>query len=342
LALGCLIGFLLAKDSLVAPAPAPRTPVTHVKPDLTPIGEHGPREIRGIAFTPDGKTLAVAGGGQPYGLLFADVETDCLRLIIKKDLIWVYAFAFSADGKRFATGHAKGGVHIWDTATCRLLADLKGHDEDSGHHDRVEFVAFSPNGEMLATGGCDDKVILWDIGKQEARFTIRRHSKRIRGLAFSPDGKTLATTGGDGTLRFTNTEIGEQIASVGDGERDCFDAVAYSPDGRRVACANADEVSVWDAATLKRLFHFKGYPGIVLALAFSPNGNILATGSQNDVTKLWNMRTGKIYRTIKFSPNVNSLTFSPDSRVLAAGGDTNVKLWDVATGKEYGPAETDD
>jgi WD40 repeat protein len=289
-------------------------------------------------FAPAGKVLAVSGefhcNTSPAGLLLWDLEAERQEFVLDKDLILVYAFAFSPDGKRFATGHREGAVRLWDAATCKKLADLGEHGA------RVLSAAFSPDGSLLATTGGDHKVILWDVKKRKGRIILSLPPDAIaEAMAFSPDGKALALAATDGTIRLTDVRTGKQVGSIGDGEEDCSCAVAFSPDGETLACGktpsgDAQEVMLWDIRARKEKVVLKGREGVVTYVAFSPDGRLLASAWSHGGIKVWDLPAGKERFTIN-SRSVSSLFFFPDGRILAGTVEYHqVKLWDTATGKE--------
>ena len=120
-------------------------------------------------------------------------------------------------------------------------------------------------------------------------------------------------------------------------------ALAFSPDGKTIACACAKDlldpfgaVELWDAVTLERLATYRDHAGGVTALAFTADGQMLATGSTDSTVKLRDIATGKVREMIKGSLGLSPLhtiAVSPDCK-LVAGGDWILRLWDAATGNE--------
>jgi WD40 repeat protein len=296
----------------------------------------GGPEFLQVTFCPVGNTLAVTGefhcNSAHGGLVLWDLQSDCKKFVVQKDLVLIYSFAYSPDGKLFATGHREGAVKLWDAASCKKVADLGRHDG------RALTIAFSPDGTLLATGGVDHEVFIWDVAKREKRSTILVHSRPVNCLAFSPNGKSLATTSVDGRLCLTDVETGKLIGGIGDAGKDSFCAVAFSPDGKSFASIgpHLTKVYLWETATCKQLAVFEGHENGANCIAFSPDGKLLAT-SGSGVVKLWDIKTKKERFTLDVG-TAGAISFSPDGRILAvSNGRDGVRLWEVATGKPYEP-----
>jgi WD40 repeat protein len=113
-------------------------------------------------------------------------------------------------------------------------------------------------------------------------------------------------------------------------------AVAFNPDGSRLAVASADKtVSVWDTATWKETLRLKGHTDYVSAVAWSPDGKQLLTGSFDKTAKLWDAATGAEKLTLKGHKGVvMAVAFDPSGGALTSGIDGRVRGWNVTTGKE--------
>jgi WD40 repeat protein len=119
----------------------------------------------------------------------------------------VSSVAFSPDGHTLAAGYADHIVGLWEVATGRQIATLAGHTPFTGrssltdHPSGIQSVAFSPDGHILATGGGDYTVRLWEVATGRQIATLAGHTTGVLSVAFSPDGHTLATGGDDDTVR---------------------------------------------------------------------------------------------------------------------------------------------
>jgi WD40 repeat protein len=175
---------------------------------------------------------------------------------------------------------------------------------------------------------------------QEVRETavFTGHGQRILTGAFSPDGERVITGGWDGAARIWDAKTGKQVATLGPGKGAVVTAVAFSPDGARIAMAiNVDSaVVVCDALTGEKLQTLSGHTLPILSTSFSPNGRQLVTGSANNTAIIWDLSSGRAATVLKgHSSLVRSAVFSPDGqRVATASDDKTIRIWDVATGQQ--------
>jgi WD40 repeat protein len=169
--------------------------------DGTEVARFGNLEAAAVAFSPDGRMLAVSsvrGGDMDSGRLslvsLSSAGTGARELWRsgKGNLVW--SLAFSPSGDRLAAGTLRGEVRLWDVAGGKEIGGpLKGHI------DGVQSVEFQPHGNLLASAGWDNTVRLWDLDKHApASVPLVEHTDRPVTLSFSPDGRRLASAGWDG------------------------------------------------------------------------------------------------------------------------------------------------
>ncbi|MBL8796263.1 MAG: WD40 repeat domain-containing protein [Planctomycetia bacterium] len=208
-----------------------------------------------LAFSPDGKTLAVGRGTgrDTAGVVeMWQLDTGTLRATYRGHAAGVTALAFSLDSKFLATGSLDKTVVLWDTATGQERTRSLMSPPSV-----VWSVAFAPDGKTLAVAtGPDDfrlrqpgDIKLWDIATETVRTTLRGHSRAATSIVFSPDGQSLISGSADTTVRFWDTSTGREYGMLkGHQAAPGFEAltVALSPDGKWLATASFDRtVKVW-------------------------------------------------------------------------------------------------
>ena len=141
-----------------------------------------------------------------------------------------------------------------------------------GHTDGVISVAFSPDGQRLASVGFDHTVKIWDSATGKELFALKGHSSGVRSVAFSPDAQRLASGGLDSTLKIWDSATGKELLSL-KGPGGGVVCVVFSPDGQRLASVSGGQpVQIRDTATGKELLTLKGHTGQIMSAAFSPDG----------------------------------------------------------------------
>jgi WD40 repeat protein len=200
------------------------------------------RTVTGLALSPDGKTLAVAGSGVQ---LWQTTSGQRIGTTLPAAGHRRYrAVAFSPDGTMLATLGGGGQARLWNVATGRPL----GKPMAAGQ--AITVAVFSPDGKMLATAGGDGSVRLWDVAtQQEIGTPMTPDAQPVYAAAFGPDGKMLATAGGDGSVRLWDVATQQEIGTPMTAGTQPVYAAAFGPDGGTLATASGDGAAqVWDVA----------------------------------------------------------------------------------------------
>jgi predicted NACHT family NTPase len=196
-------------------------------------------------------------------------------------------------------------------------------------------VAYSPNGQVFATGEANGKIRLWQVDNNQQILIFQGHTDWVSSVAFSPDGQILASASHDMTVKLWNINSGKCLKTL-HGHSNRIRTVAISSDGSLLASGGDDQtVKLWNASTGECLNTLKGHLGRIWSIAINCDGSILASGSSDHTVKLWDIATGKCLETLQgHTSHVQSIAISLDGAILASGNDDKtVKLWNINTGK---------
>ena len=198
---------------------------------------------------------------------------------------------------------------------------------------RIWDMAFSHDGRIVAScGKYKDPIRLWEVATGQEIATI---DYQATALALSPDGRTLAT-GSDFGIELWDVETRAQKAAMSTAEGTWgINSVAFSPDGRTLVAGSwlDHSVQLWDVETATKTATLEGHKDKVNSVAFAPDGKTVASASDDHTVKLWDVATESIVTTFEGHESwVHSVDYSPDGTLLASTSKS-VKLWDVDTGQ---------
>jgi RNA polymerase sigma factor (sigma-70 family) len=290
--------------------------------------------VHQCAFVPGGQVLAVLDSRE--GVHFWRLDAGKLMRTIpdKAD-----AFSFSGDGKRLATAHM-GAVRLWDVASGKEITSR------DGHYARIEAVAVSPDGRLVASGGYDQVIQLWDMATgKPVRKLFYPPQDHIFALAFSPDSQTLASSATgtrDPSIRLWEVASGKKIRKLLAPRANDADGpyhMVFSNDGKVLVAGDRDGfIRHWEVATGKTLRSHGDKPGENPATgALSQDGGFLASGDVDGLLRVWDTATGNNIARFESEKrhSVCAVALSPDNKTLASvdyRGD--VCLWEVPAGKK--------
>jgi WD40 repeat protein len=262
------------------------------------------------SWSPDGQYIASSGSGPTVRIWEASTGKDILLYhghAAIDPLLDTFALDWSPDGTRIVSAcsfrYTDHTVHIWNAATGSILLKYAGYKVNNiikGSFS-VTNLAWSPNGQHIASSGSDKNVKKWQ-----------------------PDPTTTNTS-----IQVWNPNTGQHILTC-EGISTWFYDVAWSPDNKYIAAAGSNkEVGIWDATTGKNVFTYTGHTKEVRAVGWSPDGSLIASAGNDNTVQLWRPFTGEllfVYR--KHTDNVTTLAWSPEGkRIASAGVDKTVRIW---------------
>jgi WD40 repeat protein len=282
-------------------------------------------EVKSVAFSPDGRTLAVAGDE----MILLDVASGVVTMTFPFHPGSVTAVAFSPDGRMIASHYGWDGLTVlYDVTNGAILASLPGQAGLNGP------IAFSPDGQTLATGS-GSTIILWDMAGRTQQAILTAHAGPVTALSFSPDGQALASGGADAAIIVWNVKQGTVLNTLR-GHAGEITSLAFSPGGQMLASSNDNP-----AERGVRLWAWKVYGGRQInkllghragAVAFSPTGQVVIGSDDNFI--LWQPTTGQRARSSdKQIGGIHALAISPDGQTVATAGSPGLVLWEINTGK---------
>lgn len=296
-----------------------------------------PESVRSLAFTPDGSTLAAAGGDrEDFAIHIWEVASGQKIGILggHGDIVW--NVAFSPDGQMLASVSSDGTAKIWDWRNGDILKILDFPDQ-------VGSVSFSPDGQALAVGGLDDlqnlRAAIWIFSTSSWQPLLKiPEYVNITAMSYSPNGRWLVGGGASRNVQVWRTSDGTSLFTLNHANQ-ALD-VAISPDSSTAATATCGftvddqctegSVWLWDLSTGKLINRLADFPDVVESVTFSVDGSSLIATSRDG--------TLRVYATSNYEPQFeadppggNGVTaLSPDGGLLATGGaNGDVRLWKI-------------
>ncbi|KAG5981777.1 hypothetical protein E4U55_002579 [Claviceps digitariae] len=325
-----------------SPHPRPPTPPVlrepfqpNYKPVLALHGHTGP--VSQVRISPNGKFVASASADGSIKLW--DALTGAHMDTLIGHMAGVSCLAWTPDSNILASGSDDKAIRLWDRVTGRPKTTTKksvaGYEMAAlrGHHNYIHCLAFSPKGNILASGSYDEAVFLWDVRAGRLMRSLPAHSDPVAGIDFCRDGTLVVSCSTDGLIRVWDTSTGQCLRTLVHEDNPAVTNVCFSPNGRFVLAFNLDNcIRLWDyvAGTVKKTYQGHRNEKFAIGGCFGvlEGEPFVASASEDGDIVLWDVKNKEIlqrvptgHRGVCFWVDVNGETMA------SAGQDHSVRLY---------------
>ncbi len=294
--------------------------------------------ILALAWSPNGTRIATAGYDKTVRLW--DTSNGKSSALYRGHSDHVNAVVWSPDGQRVASASDDRTIQIWDAVSRAMLMTLQGHVN------KVTSLAWSLDSPRLASGSLDKTVLVWDTNSGRTLFVYSGHSDTVLSLAWSPPvsgrGARIASGGADKTVQVwepTKDSKGNFLTSFLFPNRGTYtyhrhtqkvNAVAWSPDGKRIASVSHDKtMQVWDVTSGKLGFIHHNPGSSLNAVSWSPDGRYLAAVGNDKTVHVWDAITrNPVCTYMGHTGYVIAVAWSPNGKYIASASvDHTLQIW---------------
>jgi WD40 repeat protein/serine/threonine protein kinase len=325
----------------------------------------------GLAFSPQGRTVAFHQGAEQIGLV--DLVNKIPLAALNGTSAGITSLVFLPDGQTLVSGDLNGLIRFWSITDGGQIRTTF-----TNHTDTVHRLALSPDGVVLVSAGWDNTIRVWDpVGRRQIKV-LTNHTSWVSSLAFAPDGKTMASASADYTIKLWDTGTWEEISTLRGSLHEIW-SLAYSPDGRFLFSGAKDgnikvwngeprrrnqpvlrrpddardfflfpgslitaawhtnsTFSLWEPGDLRLLGRFHNPPEEMLtnavAYAFTPSGDRLAMAVKQGEILIWDVRAERLVARLPWIRTESvSACVSGDGRRLCFAAPNRLTIWDLGT-----------
>ena len=234
-----------------------------------------------------------------------------------------------SDLHRLVTVGTDQSAKVWDVIsnTMTLLA---------GHTGIIHRADFNFDGRVVATGGADGKVLLWNTESGQIQLEIEAHEYSIDNLAYHPNKQQVATTSAsENCVKLWDTGSGIESAKIVVGH--IINDLDYNKDGSKIVTADqSGTIKIWTTNPGKELLSIESTGRIFNNVIFSPDSSLIVASGENHKISIWDAQNGQLKRHINAHTElITDLSFDPSgNKIASASYDKTTKIWDVQSGRK--------
>ncbi|KAM7219941.1 WD40-repeat-containing domain protein [Rhypophila decipiens] len=287
--------------------------------------------LRCADFHPESNLLVAGFSNGLFGLYeMPDFNMIHTLSISQNDIDFV---TINKSGEWLAFGASKlGQLLVWEWQSESYIL------KQQGHHDSMNALVYSPDGQRIVTAADDGKIKVWDIESGFCIVTFTEHTSGVTAAEFAKKGNVLFTSSLDGSIRAWDLIRYRNFRTFTAPERLSFSCMAVDPSGEIVAAGSVDsfDIHIWSVQTGQLLDRLAGHEGPVASLAFAPNGGLLVSGSWDRTARIWSIfsRT-QTSEPLQLQADVLDIAFRPDSLQIAISTlDGQLTFWSVSEAEQ--------
>ncbi|RDA85621.1 hypothetical protein CP532_3532 [Ophiocordyceps camponoti-leonardi (nom. inval.)] len=315
-------------------SPVDAAPKPSYKPRLVLRGHTKP--VSQVRISPDGRFVASASADATLKIWNAATGGHIDTLV--GHMAGVNCLAWTPDSKTLASGSDDKAIRLWDRITGRpKMRSRRSHSSGGqmsalrGHHNYIHCLAFSPKGNILASGSYDEAVFLWDVRAGRLMRSLPAHSDPVSGIDFCRDGTLVVSCSTDGLIRVWDTSTGQCLRTLVHEDNPAVTNVCFSPNGRFVLAFSLDNsIRLWDyvTGTVKKTYqgHVNEKFAIGGCFAVLDGAALIASASEDGDVVLWDVGSKEVVERV---PGHDGVCFWVDvhgETLVSAGQDNTVRL----------------
>ncbi|KAH7328917.1 WD40-repeat-containing domain protein [Stachybotrys elegans] len=314
------------------PLPEPRKP--NYQPKLVLRGHTKP--VSQVRISPNGRYIASASADSTLRIWDAATGDHMDTLI--GHLAGVSCLAWGPDSNTLASGSDDKAIHLWDRVTGRPQTTTRksaaGQERAPlrGHHNYIHCLAFSPKGNILASGSYDEAVFLWDVRAGRLMRSLPAHSDPVSGIDFCRDGTLVVSCSTDGLIRVWDTSTGQCLRTLVHEDNPAVTNVCFSPNGRFVLAFNLDNcIRLWDYVSGSVKKTYQGHRNEKFAIggcfAVLDGEPLVASASEDGAVVLWNVKSKEVMQRVQAHNEVCFWVDVHGEVMVTAGQDGTVRIF---------------